>query len=391
MDIALKITPPDWMVRDETQQIMRLLNDDNGQHKALFVGGCVRNAVLGKAVHDIDIATIHKAEGVMALLAEAGVKVIPTGIDHGTVTAVIGKHSFEITTLRHDVETDGRHAQVEFTQSWLEDAKRRDFTMNTLLADGDGSVYDPLACGVEDAKAGRVIFVGDPERRITEDYLRILRFFRFHAYYGVGDMDEGAVQACAKHAPNISSLSRERVTQEFLKITLSKNASEVVQKMFENNVLGNVIDLEYQQGVMHKLIEAQARYDAFMVEPRLYVVAGNKPRHYNEELRLTNATQNFLVKLQITQAPHFYDDETALKRAIFYHGRDLVLQGYLLRQAIEGRDVDEGFIDIIKSWDIPKFTVTGQDLMKEGYQTGPELGEELERRKKEWIERTISS
>ena len=164
----------DWMASSETQSVMNVLNS-KGQ-KALFVGGCVRNAVLGEAVEDVDIATIWTPEQVMEKLEEAGIKAVPTGIEHGTVTAVIEKKTFEITTLRKDVETDGRRAVVAFTQDWLQDAQRRDFTMNTLLADEKGRIYDPTGDGLVDLEAKRVVFVGDPAQRITEDILRILRF-----------------------------------------------------------------------------------------------------------------------------------------------------------------------------------------------------------------------
>ncbi|MEC8664362.1 MAG: CCA tRNA nucleotidyltransferase, partial [Pseudomonadota bacterium] len=162
---------------------MTLLNEGRENPMALFVGGCVRNALIGAGTTDIDIATIHTPQQTTEILSADGIQVIPTGVDHGTVTAVIDSVHYEITTLRRDVETTGRHAVVAFTADWREDAMRRDFTMNTLLADCDGNVYEPLGLGVEDAKSGRVVFVGEAEERIKEDYLRILRFFRFHAFY----------------------------------------------------------------------------------------------------------------------------------------------------------------------------------------------------------------
>lgn len=392
MDIALTLPAPDWMVDADTQSVMRVLND--GERRALFVGGCVRNMVLCVPVSDIDIATSLKPQRVMELLSAENIKVIPTGIDHGTVTALKGERSFEITTLRHDVQTDGRHADVEFTQDWVEDARRRDFTMNTLLADEGGNIYDPLGCGVDDAKAGRVVFVGEPSKRITEDYLRILRFFRFYGQYGQqgqGVMDEAGLAACIQHAPQIQTLSRERVTQELSKILGSTNVVCVTKIMFENSILPDVFDNNFDVDVLARLVVFQHQYEAVMMEARLHVVAGCKPQHYHEELRLSNAQQKFLIKIMITQNAHFYGDVQELKRAIIRHGRDLVLQGYLLWQARQDEGVDKNFVKVIKSWDIPKFNLTGQDLMAEGYQTGPELGEELERRREEWIAEVISS
>lgn len=213
---ARNIDPKSWMREAETQKIMHLLNPDGLQ--TMFVGGCVRNTLLSQKVEDIDLATQLTPDKVTSLLEDASVKVIPTGLDHGTVTAVIDGKAFEITTLRQDVETDGRHAVIRFSESWEEDARRRDFTINALYMDMNGGVYDPLDQGLADIESQTFVFVGDAEQRIKEDYLRILRYFRFHALYGKGDMDTHALDACRKHAGRVEGLSRERITQEFLKI-----------------------------------------------------------------------------------------------------------------------------------------------------------------------------
>ena len=194
---------------------LRVIKHLGGSGMTRFVGGCVRDAALGIGVNDIDMATILPPESVLARLNEAGIKTVPTGLDHGTITAVFGSGNIDITTLRIDKETDGRHAQVAFTDDWKADAQRRDFTLNTLLADEHGTVFDPLGCGLEDLKAGRVRFVGQADQRITEDVLRILRFFRFYGAYGKGAPDPEALHACAAHAALIVTLSRERITQEF--------------------------------------------------------------------------------------------------------------------------------------------------------------------------------
>ena len=241
MKPAKHVEVPSWVTAQETQDIMRALNT-GAVPGALFVGGCVRNLLLSRPVTDIDIATTHKPAESQALLEAAGIKVIPTGIDHGTVTAVIGQRSFEVTSLRRDVETDGRRAVVAFTTDWLEDAQRRDFTMNTLLMGSDGAVYDPLGRGLTDLEAGRVIFVGEAGARIAEDLLRILRFFRFHAYYGSGAPDTAALQACQNAAGSIAELSRERVTQEFFKILEAPGAGDVLALMLEHDVLRDMLE-----------------------------------------------------------------------------------------------------------------------------------------------------
>ena len=183
---APSLAGAEWLTLPETLAVLAVLNGDGVETRA--VGGAVRNALLGLPVTEIDLATTAEPERVIALAEQAGFKAAPTGIDHGTITVIAEGKPFEITTLRRDVETFGRHAKVAYTTSWEEDAKRRDFTLNALYADRDGNVFDPIG-GYEDLQAGRVRFIGDAGARIKEDYLRILRFFRFHAYYGKGPMD----------------------------------------------------------------------------------------------------------------------------------------------------------------------------------------------------------
>src|SRR5438270_4782423 len=178
-----------WMTAPETAAVMDALEAAGGPSCARFVGGCVRNALMGRDVSDIDIATRLTPDQTTAALQAAGLKAVPTGVEHGTVTAVSGGKPFEITTLRRDVATDGRHALVAFTDDWGEDAARRDFTLNALYAQRDGTLFDPTGHGAADARAGRIVFVGEAEERVREDYLRILRFFRFFAWYGTAPAD----------------------------------------------------------------------------------------------------------------------------------------------------------------------------------------------------------
>ena len=239
MKIKRHIIRQNWMLAPETIRLFKILQGDAplDTPQALFVGGCVRNLLLDKSVEDIDIATVLSPDNVMQALGDEGVKVIPTGIEHGTVTAVIGEQVYEITTLRQDTQADGRRAVVEFTDCWVEDARRRDFTMNTLLMDLKGNVFDPLNSGVSDIDARKVRFVGNAAQRIEEDHLRILRFFRFSALYGAGEFDAEGLRACEAGAENISKLSRERITQEFFKIIASDKPADVIKVMFEHGVL----------------------------------------------------------------------------------------------------------------------------------------------------------
>lgn len=386
MKAELTLPPPLWMQDDATQEAMRVLNRGSDTPQTLFVGGCVRNWILNKGVHDIDLATKYTPDIVTEKLKQAGIKVIPTGIDHGTVMAVLKGKLFEVTTLRHDIETDGRHAKVGFTDDWVEDAKRRDFTMNTLLADLSGNIYDPLGHGVADAKAGRVVFVGDAVTRIAEDYLRILRLFRFHAIYGQGVLDKTALQACRGAADKISSLSLERVTSEFLKILSVNDAPEILETMFENRVLEELPHEQYQPEFLKKLCALQIEYKAINIEARLFVLAGNKARLFDDYLRLSHAQKKFIIKLEMGMTATFYDDKKSLKKAIFYHGNNLLMQGYLLNLAKGQGEEKADMVDIIQNWQAPKCPINGAALMKEGFVTGPDLGAELKRRTEEWLE-----
>ena len=217
-----------WLSDARTQQVLGLLADDG--HTACAVGGCVRNALLGAPVTDVDIATSARPDRVMALAEGAALRAVPTGLAHGTVTVVAGGQGFEVTTLRRDVATDGRHARIAFSDRVADDAARRDFTMNALYARADGTVLDPLG-GLDDLRARRVRFVGDPDNRIAEDYLRILRFFRFHAQYGANGPDAEGLAACAAGADGLARLSAERVTAELRKLLAAPDPAPAVAAM----------------------------------------------------------------------------------------------------------------------------------------------------------------
>lgn len=387
MEPIQKIELPEWLVTTPTQKLMRLIGGDINNPQSLLVGGCVRNAVINGVATDIDVATKLTPEVVIEVLGQENIKTVPTGIEHGTITAVIDGQPFEITTLRTDVATDGRHAEVVFTDDWLEDVKRRDFTMNALLADLEGNVYDLTGQGVNDLSAGCVRFVGHPSERIAEDYLRILRFFRFFARYGAGEPDSEALKACKAAADNIKTLSRERITQEFFKILEADKSPSVLKTMFEHDVL-NIFD-GYKQDDLTKLILLQEKHNVSNAVSRFLVLNGSKARFHEDYFRLSHAQKNFLIKLEMAVGSDFYKNEKELKKAIYYHGNELLLQGYLLAVAKDEAEENAEMISLLNDWEAPKFPVTGEDLIKEGYQTGPELGQELERRREEWLDSVI--
>src|SRR6478672_10767184 len=232
-----RLTDQPWLTASSTRAVMAALEAAGGPGCARFVGGCVRNALIGAPVDDIDIATTLKPEETDKAIRAAGLKAVPTGIAHGTVTAVTERTPFEITTLRRDVSTDGRNATVAFTDDWAEDAARRDFRLNALYADASGEVFDPTGHGVSDAAEGRIVFVGEARTRIREDYLRILRFFRFYAWYGRGEPDAEAMAACAALAEGMTRLSAERVSKEMLKLLAAPDPRRAVAAMREAGVL----------------------------------------------------------------------------------------------------------------------------------------------------------
>ena len=239
------------MTAPETLAVMAALGD------ARFVGGAVRNALLGVPVVDIDIAVPIPPQEAAARLRAKGIKVVETGLDHGTVTAIAGAHAFEITALRRDVETDGRHAKVAFTDSWAEDAARRDFTINALYASGGGEIFD-YATGLGDLAVGRVRFVGDARTRIAEDYLRVLRLFRFHAWYGKGDLDTEALRAAAEAKGKLKTLSGERIAKELLRLLEAGNPAAVLRVMAATGILSELLPGGLQLVRLERLTEIEA-------------------------------------------------------------------------------------------------------------------------------------
>ncbi len=388
MTPAKKIDPPTWLRTEALRTVMAALNNGDGFSKALVVGGAVRNVLVGKAVHDIDIATQHTPDQVIALLSAVGVKTIPTGIDHGTVTAVFKGQSFEVTTLRRDVETDGRHAVVAFTKSWGEDAQRRDFTMNTLLCDLEGQIYDPTGQGLPDLEARKVVFVGKAAERIAEDYLRILRFFRFHGTYGTGAPDEDALQACAAAAVHVLKLSRERITQEFLKILAVDKSVGLLALMQKNNVLTPLFDKNYKAEMMDNLAVAQLACDAVSIMARL-VVLGGFSAHYetirDEYLMLSNVQKKEYAQLLQMMKDASEATENNVKIMAYKSGADCAVQALLLKNTQHPIDGIEQYVQIAKEWDAPTFPLNGHDVRTLGVPDGPRMGEILSQVEEWWM------
>src|ERR1700761_6591170 len=282
-----------WMTAPETIQVMQALGE------ARFVGGAVRNALLGAAVVDIDIAVPMPPSEAIARLVGRNIKVVETGLQHGTVTAVAGQHAFEITSLRRDVETDGRHAVVQFTDDWAEDAARRDFTINAMYAAADGEIFD-YATGVEDLIAGRVRFMGDAATRIAEDYLRVLRLFRFHAWYGKGEIDAEGLRAAAAAKDKLKTLSAERIAKELLRLLEAGNPAPVLRVMAATGILPELLPGALNLPRLERLaeIDADNLYPRDAVLRLASLLDGAETAHAtSDRLKLSNA-----ARLRLEQA-----------------------------------------------------------------------------------------
>lgn len=340
----------DWLDHPGTQSLMQAL--EAAGHKALFVGGCVRNALLDEPVSDVDISTDAPPETVSEIAEKAGFKPVPTGIDHGTVTIVAQGKPHEVTTFRRDVETDGRRAVVAYSTEIEEDAQRRDFTMNALYADHRGTVIDPLN-GLPDLDARRVRFVGDPETRIREDYLRILRFFRFHAAYGdpAEGLDPEGLAACAALSAGLETISRERITAELRKLLSARDPAPAVAAMAQSGVLSRILP-----GADPRALAPLVHLDA--AEPprwlrRLSILGGD-----TDPLRLSKAEARDLSALR--SALGSSDTPAALGWKL---GETLGFDSILARTASFGTHPPQGWQDEVRRGASAAFPVTAADLM----------------------------
>ncbi|MXU64930.1 CCA tRNA nucleotidyltransferase [Oceanomicrobium pacificus] len=357
------------------QKVCALLED--GGYQALMVGGCVRNALLGQGGTDIDIATDARPETVLALAGAAKMKAVPTGVAHGTVTLVSGGTGYEVTTFRRDVETDGRRATVAYAQDAAEDARRRDFTMNALYADRAGTLFDPLG-GLEDLQERRVRFIGQPEDRIAEDYLRILRFFRFHAWFGDPDagLDPEGLAACAALADGIDSLSRERVGAEMRKLLAAPDPAPAVAAMAATGILARLLpgaDPDLLAPLVH--LEPQVP-----TAPRwLRRLAALGETEAASRLRLSKAEIRALEAIRAAMA-----DDTAPAGRAYLHGFEAARDAALLTQAALGQVWPDGLTAELERGAKAVFPIKARDLA-ERFPPGPQLGAELAARKARWI------
>jgi poly(A) polymerase len=389
------IGPAPWMTLPKTKAVIAALEARGGPGCARFVGGCVRNTLMGKPIDDIDIATVLTPDEVIQALGAARLRAVPTGVDHGTVTAVSGGRPYEITTLRRDVSTDGRRAVVAFTQDWDEDAQRRDFRFNALYADIHGRVYDPTGEGINDAREGRVVFVGDPEGRIREDYLRILRFFRFHAWYGRGEADHDALAACEALKGGIETLAAERIQKELLKLLAAEDPRPALRLMAATGVLSAILPF----------VQSLARFEGLMTieteqlfqndpELRLAALIPDDPGiagQVADRLRLSNALKERLVQAAGT-SPRIISwmSPRETRRAVYALGLKTFSDRVKLAWAASGRSAAtpqwRGLLALGESWTLPALPLTGDEVLRAGVPKGPMVGEVMREVELWWID-----
>jgi len=367
---------------------------DRGADETRIVGGAVRDALLGRPVHEIDLATTLPPDSVVARAETAGLRCVPTGFAHGTVTLIVDGRGFEVTSLREDVATDGRHAKVRFGRDFAADASRRDFTMNALYLGRDGVLHDYVG-GLADIAARRVRFIGDPSRRIREDYLRILRFFRFSAAYAAGPLDPAGLLAALRERDGLARLSRERIHGELRKLLVARRVVKIVEAMSEAGLLGPLLGSVPNPARLRRLVEivAEGMPDPLLRLAALAVLVAEDAGRLRERLRLSNAEFRRLegaaeagVALHGCEAP---PDRQGLRRLLFRHGRQAVWDALVLTQA-DARDPHVAAWSEARAFArdeaIPRLPISGADVMARGITDGRMIGRALGELEALWLD-----
>jgi poly(A) polymerase len=386
---APALAAAEWLRAGPLARLLAVLNGDG--EEARVVGGAVRNTLLGLPPGDVDVATTALPQEVTRRVQAAGMKPVPTGIEHGTVTVVVDGHPFEVTTLREDVETFGRKATVRFGRDWKADAERRDFTINALSVAADGAVSDYVE-GLRDLRVRRVRFIGDPGRRIREDYLRILRFFRFHASYGAGEPDPASLQACIVERGGLGQLSRERVRMELIKLLVAPRAAPVLTVMADTGLLVTV--LAGVPNVAH--FEAMARSEASLgLAPdavrrlaALAVLTTEDAERLWQRLRLSNVEHERLASMADRWWSIAPSADPVVRPLLYGLGPDQFADRVLLAWARSRAAPDDpgwrALVSLPRRWQAPRFPLKARDFMQRGLE-GPQLGAALRAAEAAWI------
>jgi poly(A) polymerase len=381
-----------WLRAPEAQALLAALEAAR-PGGSRFVGGCVRNTLMGREVDDVDIATQLTPDQVTDAATKAGFAAHPTGIEHGTVTIVVNHKPYEVTTLRRDVSTDGRRATVAFTESWDEDAKRRDFRINALYADAQGQIHDPTGVGLDDVRAGRVIFIGDAHERIKEDYLRILRFFRFNAWYARGPLDPQGLHACADLAAGLDALSAERIWKEAKKLLAAPDPRAAWEAMNAIEVRARALP----ELANHTRLDALMRLEADLLMPAdamtrvaAALAEQESARALGRRLKLSNEERDRLVAaLGGDEKIVSYMSLKEMRRAIYRLGNQAFRDRVMLAWAGAGGEKAQAWRALIahgQMWTPPKLPLSGEEVMAAGVPAGPKVGEVLREVEAWWID-----
>lgn len=388
---TLPIQP--WMRSLEVQKLFSVF--ENARVNLRFVGGVVRDSLIGKPIDDIDIATTLTPDVVMVTLTQAGITMVPTGLKHGTVTAVINNRHIEITTLRVDLNANGRHAEIQYTQDWLKDSMRRDFTFNALYLTYDGDLYDPFD-GLNDLKSGIVRFIGNPKQRIEEDYLRILRFFRFYALFGKNAPDARALQAIAETKEELSRISAERIHAEFFKLLEAENPQPALELMKQLSLMRSLFNFDGSFETLSRLITLE---NALELRPaplrRLLALFEGHVSGLGraiERMKLSNAEKHTIVTTGYARA-HITDPLNIL----FYQwGPRISFHAFMLQAASSHTSIQEAFkhlkviMNQMNDWVRPTFPVRGEDIIELGIEPGPMVGTLIQKAEMWWLQNRCS-
>jgi poly(A) polymerase len=390
MNSARVLDDAPWLRSGPASRVLELLNADG--EEARVVGGAVRNTLMKIPAGDIDIATTALPDEVIRRANAAGIKSVPTGIEHGTVTLVVDAHPFEVTTLREDTEAFGRKATVAFGRDWAADAARRDFTINGLSVDADGVVHDYVG-GIDDVEARRVRFIGDANQRIAEDYLRILRFFRIHAAYGSGEPDRAGYLACIAGRAGLAALSAERVRMEMLKLVVAQGAEAAVSAMADAGLLLPIFGGVAYTGPFSGMIAAEhlvgLKPDPIRRLAALAVAVTEDARRVASRLRLTNTEARALDSMGHRWWRLEAMDEARARRRLYRLGEDFYRNRLLLAWARAGGNADDTrwreLASLPQRWSAPKFPLKAADFMARGMAEGPPLGQALALAEDAWL------
>jgi len=379
----------------EAEIIFSYLNKIGEETKIRFVGGCVRKALSGEIIDDIDLATSLEPEEIKQKLIKNDVRVVDTGISHGTVTAILNKKKFEITTLRKDILTDGRHANVQFTLDWEQDALRRDFTINSIYADIEGRIFDPLN-GISDLKNGKIKFIGSSEERIQQDYLRILRYFRFFTQYSKEDHDQDIIKSIKRNINGLNKIANERIFEELKKILKLKN----LYNLFSNNSSREVILNIFPQFKYYERLKEinsfnsklKKKYDIYLILSLIIIDESNDYEYFCHKYKVSNKIKNKLKNIsqnyERIKNKKFYSKEN-MKKLVYQLGKDNVIDllffSFCINNKVKNLDIEE-IVNYVNKCEIPKFPISGDNLKKYGYVAGEVLGKKLKLLEEKWIE-----